>query len=399
MTLPMVSGMTMTVKKCLILIALLIGLSFSFSSRADEAGGGTGDVMSAAVCEDAQIFTRIFDQVCWDCFLDDLSLFGIGNPPPGAVQDPGPICTCTDALGVPEMGYPLSWWAPMKLNEVTTIPWCSPSLGGTRLQETFEGMGYQTKGNDTNDQAASAFYQYHYFSYPLMAMMEILVLPACNDGYQDFDLLYLSEIDPLWNNDLLALVLNPEAILFGNPIAQAYCAADCVAVTADQPIEETFPCAGCDGNLYPLTGRVKPQPDPVAGSSLITQRVLASLHRKGLAHKTIGEEAMCEPEFFPTIPRSQYKFSMIYPIPEASSDGAANIVENAESFDAVAGEAGENQGVFTDCCHPMGMSTARWCTPVGGRTRPGKDKNFVYMIWNYRDCCVRTTGASGGGEE
>lgn len=386
-----------------LLAVFMVSMLLITSVQADDAGGGGNSAMSGAVCEDANIFSRIFDQVCWDCFLDDLSLFGIGNPPAGAVRNPGPVCTCTDALGVPEMGYPMSWWAPTKLNEVTTIPWCSPSLGGTRLQDTFDGMGYQTTGYgsggdiDTN-QASSAFYQYHYFSYPLMAMMEILALPSCTDGYQDFDMLYISEIDPTWNNDLLALILNPEAIVFGNPLAKAYCAADCVAVTADEAIEETFPCAGCDGSLYPLTGHVNPQPDPVAASSLITQRVLASLHRKGLAHKTIGEDAMCDPEFFPTIPRSQYKFSMIYPIPEASSDGAIDIVGNASSFNDVAGQAGDNQGVFTDCCHPMGMSTARWCTPVGGRIRPGKDKNFVYMIWNYRDCCVRTTGASGGEE-
>jgi conjugal transfer pilus assembly protein TraU len=172
--------------------------------------------------------------------------------------------------------------------------------------------------------------------------------------------------------------------------------------TADNQLEEFYGCGGCDGNLFPLTGNVFPQPDPVAGTSLITQRVLASLHRKGLARRTIGDEAMCKPEYFPTIPRSQYKFSMLWPVPEASSDASKEIARpfigdssNAGDQQANdpandAGTAGVDAEVLADCCHPMGMSTARWCTPVGGRTRPGKDTAYIYMIWNYRNCCARS---------
>ena len=34
------------------------------------------------------------------------------------------------------------------------------------------------------------------------------------------------------NDDELTLILNPEAVLFANPVAVAACAADCVAATA-----------------------------------------------------------------------------------------------------------------------------------------------------------------------
>lgn len=147
-----------------------------------------------------------------------------------------------------------------------------------------------------------------------------------------------------------------------------------------------------------MTGNVTREPDQVAASSLITQRVLAGLHRKGLARKTIGDEAMCEPEYYPTIPRSQYRFSMMYPVPEASSDLASSTVsyaqENSSSeseyADNLAGASGGDTDAFEQCCHPMGMSTARWCTPYGGRERPGKDA-YLYLIWNWRDCCNRGT--------
>ena len=213
--------------------------------------------------------------------------------------------------------------------------------------------------------------------------------------------MYLSEVDPLWHNDLLALLLNPEAIIFSNPIAQAYCSADCIRATADAPVESSFPCAGCDGNLYPLTGFVHPQPDQVAATSLISQRAIASLHRKGLAKKTMGEEAQCEPQWAPMTPRSQYRFSMLYPVPEASTDPVPQFEMDGEITGNSPPRAGKGQEItpFDQCCHPMGMSTARWCVPVGGRKRPGKDKTFLYLIWNYRDCCVRDLTGSGSGED
>ncbi|MAA92980.1 MAG: plasmid transfer protein [Rheinheimera sp.] len=354
-------------------------------------------------CPNASVFSNIMNQICWDCFLDSLKLFGVGSKPDGASDKLDlPACMCTDALGVPEFGTPLGMWSPQNVNEVVTTPWCSPALGGMRLQDSFIGMGKNGASNSRTNSAPTAFYQYHYFSYPIMAMLGMMLLPDCTSGYVDFDLMYMSEIDPMHNNDLLTLLLNPEAVIFSTPAAFAWCAADCVMTTADNQKEEFYGCAGCDGHLYPFTGNINPQPDPVAGSSLITQRTLASLHRKGLARRTIGDEAMCKPEFYPTIPRSQYKFSMMHPVPQASTSPDKNIMtpfigdpSNPEDVKAndtatLAGSAGDSAEPYNDCCHPMGMSTARWCTPVGGRTRPGKDTAYLYMIWQYRNCCVKS---------
>lgn len=364
----------MAMKYCLRLIGILVLFGCSQAAYSQAVDLDT--------CPDGNILEGTFDRVCWDCFLDNFNLFGVGNKPDGAAPA-RPVCACYDDIGVPTMGYPLGMWTPTKINEVVTQPFCSPSLGGTRLQNTARGTGYAAS---TEDAQNTAFYQYHYFSYPLMTMMELLMLPQCMDPYYDFDLLYISEIDPTWSNDILSILLSPEAVIFANPVAKAWCAADCVATTANQQQEAAYGCAGCDGSLYPFTGHINPQPDPVAGSSLITQRVLASLHRKGLAQKTIGEDAMCGPSYYPMVPRSQYKFSLMYPIAEASTDVPAEITSNPSS--GWAGQSGDTAQGFNECCHPMGMSTSRWCTPVGGRIRPGKDKAFVYMIWNYRDCCV-----------
>ncbi len=317
-------------------------------------------------CSDANVFENIVNQVCWSCFLP-VRLMGVGPKPDGAADDSA-VCACRDALGIPEFGYQLGFWQPKRLIEHVRVPWCAPSLGGIKLQDDLFSLG-QGIDYDANDTGADmANYQYHYYSYPLFAMMQILYLPDCGMDYTDFDLMYLSEIDPTWNNDLLAILLSPEAFIFANPIAKAWCAADCAAITAGIVKEETYGCAGCDGSLYPFTGNVTAGESGPRVTSLLSQRILASLHRKGLARKTIGNDAMCKAEFWPMIPRSQYKLSMLFPVPEADRSSPNG-----------------------KCCHPLGESEHAWSTSAGGRTEPGQE-DYIYLLWGYSDCCVISSG-------
>lgn len=284
---------------------------------------------------------------------------GIGNKPDGASSN-SLACACVDSLGVPFGGTKLSYFAPLRIIETVHEPYCSPTLGGISLQEDYTAMGYSKDDR--------SFWNVHYFAFPLMEMLEILYVNCHQDGYIDLDLMYLTEVDPTWNNDILALLLSPEAIVFANPLAQVWCATDCSLVTANQAPERSFGCAGCDGSLYPFTGNVIGQNDEVAQSSLVAQRQISSLHRKGLAKKTMGDDSVCQASYAPFTPRSQYKFSMIYPRAEADEEAGGS------------------------CCHPMGQSTSVWCLPAGGRMRPGRE-DAVYLLWQFKECCLNLLGS------
>lgn len=191
-------------------------------------------------------------------------------------------------------------------------------------------------------------------------------------------------------------VLNPESVVFANPLALAWCMADCVAVTANVESEKNYFCAGCDGLIYPHTGNIHGIRDPVQNSSLLVQRQLAALHRKGLAEKTMGEEEMCGSTYSYFIPRSQYRVSMLYPVPEAHNSKALfdppkqNTASDTSTSPTSAGETPKAPTSFDmteDCCHRLGESVHKWSTLKGGRSRPGKE-NYVYLIWRYVDCCV-----------
>jgi len=103
------------------------------------------------------------------------------------------------------------------------------NMGGLQLGNST--IGYGIHGAKESSQAQQSFYQVHWYVYPVIYWLELLVDFLCLEK-QSFDVAYITELDPLWNEDELSFILNPEAVLFGNPIAQAACAADCAAGAA-----------------------------------------------------------------------------------------------------------------------------------------------------------------------
>lgn len=311
-----------------------------------------------ANCPDAKIWgAKLFTDICWTCVLP-IRIMGerIGGTdgfvPPGASKKK--TCVCDDELGLPDFGFPMGAWQPARLIEVVGEPYCSPALGGIKLVDNSKHQGGRLVQGVKTDEVL--YYDYHYYAFPLMVMLELIIQPKCNvGGYRSFDVMYLSEIDPIWSDDELAFYTNPETVAFANPIAQAACIADCAWVTAGQaPKEEAFSCAGCWGPMYPFTGNMNYEFHPIRGSSMVATRAIASLHRRGLAHKTYGDDAMCGGKIFPMIPRPQYKMSLMFPSAEANN------------------------------AHWIGDNVLKWGE---SRNRIGQEQ-YLYLLWRYTDCCM-----------
>ncbi|MDN5862742.1 MAG: TraU family protein [Salinisphaera sp.] len=313
-----------------------------------------------ASCPDAKIFgVGMVTKVCWDCLfpvvVSGIRLGGTEDAIPDGAADTKPLCLCKDNLGVYQVGIPISMWQPARLVEVVRIPYCSPTLGGVMLQQDLLRIGTPGPANSRENSQRLAFYQYHYFAFPLLVMLDLFLQTGCNaGGFSDMDLMYISELDPSWNDDELAFYLNPESAIFANPVALAACAVDAAAVTAGHPLEKLFWCAGSWGGLYPLVGHVVASSSPPRSTSLIATRALAALHRRGLARKTMGNDAMCRNPIYPTLPKTQYKFQQLYPMPEANSN------------------------------HWIGAPTFAWGE---WRNNPAVGEDFVHLIWRWDDCC------------
>ena len=80
--------------------------------------------------------------------------------------------------------------------------------------------------------------------------MELLTDMACLEQ-SSFDIAYVTEIDPLWQDDVLTALINPEVALFANPIAQVACAADCGAATSRRGLHcRVSPTSSTDKELH-----------------------------------------------------------------------------------------------------------------------------------------------------
>lgn len=313
------------------------------------------DVESGAGCINARVLSeRLITDVCWSCIFPivvaGVDISGQGGIPAGAASNP--LCSCDDGLGVPHAGVLTSMWEPARLIEFQRQSGCSSVLNG--LQLPFSKLGQGTHANfETN---GKTFTHYHYYAFPLLVMMDMFVRGKCiKDGYMDLDMLYISEVDPTWNDDELAFFTNPEAAAVANPVATAACSVDAVTTTTTgRPMNSMFWCAGAWGNLYPLSGHVTGAGGMIRHTSLSKSRVLAALHRRGLAWQTMGSDAMCEGLVQMTLPKSQYKFTMVHPKPHTNSD------------------------------YVMGESTMKWGS---GRKIPYAGEDPIYMIWRWNDCC------------
>jgi len=248
----------------------------------------------------------------------------------------------------------LGYWEPTFLVDVTRTPFCLVNLGGIELDlgsHWTEGMV-----NTVMPMNQTSFYQVHWYIFPLMHWLNLLGDLACQEE-SDFDLAYLTELDPLWNDEELALILNPEALLFANTTAQLACGADVIAASSGHlPIDSLFWCAGAQGSYYPLTGFVREHHGAVHASTLLAERMNFKLHRELLAWDS-SPGSLCAVKPYAIMPKSRYRYQMSFPVPATKYPNGAQ---------------------------PFGHTTLTW---EAGHSYPGKGEHFGYLIWRKRNCC------------
>lgn len=343
------------------------------------------DILQDATCPDAELFgPRLMTDICWDCMFP-IRLMGaqIGSGPVPDEASDAMVHVCYDNLGVGHLCIPMGMWSPARLVEVVRLPYCSPTLSGTFLKSSVRLLGGKpTKPSVGMDTSEKNFMHYHYYSFPLFFMLDLLINQKCApDGFTDLDLMYMSEIDVTWVEDVLAVFTHPEVLLYANPLAMAACGADCMSASANNPMNSLHWCAGCWGGIYPMTGNVTEYRSPPRVAGLLTARAIAAQHRRGLAWRTVGTDALCGGQIWPIIPKDQYRFQQFYPVAEASSSRTPTEQSCQRTATGVnCQSAGSNT-----CCHSIGQNQFLWGEH---RNIPAIGEDFVNVIFRYTDCCL-----------
>lgn len=261
-----------------------------------------------------------------------------------------PICICPAPPPIfQRIGLPVGFYEPSKLIEVVKDPYCFPLMGfGSSGGD--DGTLAGTSGDDGIGNQ-STFFQGHFYHFPVYALLGMFVDWACVES-SDFDLAYITEVDPLWNNDTLSAIINPEALLFGNPITNLACMADSVsAATANIPLDILFWCKGSWGNAYPLTGQTGGD-GYVEASASVASSLIYKLHRQLISWASWGY--LCSKYPAPIWTKSAYRLQIVSPI----------------------------QSPYASV---IGTTGTLWSF---GKNPPFVGDNFGYLIFKKRECCA-----------
>lgn len=299
-------------------------------------------------------FPNLISDICWRC------LFPVSIGPAkmtAGQQDAGPsppmVCSCPAPPPVfIRYGVGIGFWEPARLAEIVRTPYCSPTLG-TTLASLVAPSGTNTQG--AGESSKEAFYHAHWFTFPLLSWIGMAFTQAACASSDSFDIAYLTELDPLWDDDELAFLINPEAVLFANPIAQAACIADTAAASVSFGVDALFWCSGSQGSVYPISGTSGHHVGGVDSSMLLTHRMIFKMHRQGLGMDTSTTGAMCQAVPQPILRKNQYKSQMLYPIPQ------------------------------TQTGMPFGRPSSIWAS---GREFPYEGEDYTYLVWRKRLCCA-----------
>jgi len=323
--------------------ALSVILLLSLNNNANASGAcPTHSVLGISLITD----------VCYECMLP----LKIATIPilPGSMPDRDygatfPICFCPAPPPVfLRIGVPVSFYEASRIVEAVKNPYCFPTMGLDLSSISTAGQLGGTKGDGADRQRT--FFQTHEIVFPLFAILEILVDWICVEN-TSIDMFYLTEVDPLWNDDMLTAIINPEALLFGNPIANMACIADSIAAQADRPLDPLFWCKGSWGNAYPLTGNTNSKAY-IEDSASVAAGYIYAAHRKFIMWDSFGN--LCRKTPNPIWTKSAERMQLLAPV-----------------------------------AHPKAMGIGKTDLMWGyGKNPPFQGDNFGYLLFRKRECCA-----------
>lgn len=335
------------------------------------AGSAVG---SSKTCHDSGFFTKatIITDFCWTC-LFPMKIFGVtvpidkrnANKLPSSTASP--VCVCPGRTGFPSIGATLGYWSPDHAIEVVREPFCSPILMGTTListdEEEFKGImakfqqgstSKQSNGRGGVRESGQGSANVHWVKIPSGYFASMVNSTVCSGASGDMDFGYFTEIDPSWHSDAIALYTHPEARLFTKMYATAACMADAVATNLRKPISKANWCLGSWGMLYPFTGRGGYQ-GSVKDQAAFSAKMLAAMHRRGLAKVKYGNSAVCKDRMYFLFPKQQYQFQNFWPRP------------------------------ITDNAMWIGEAETKWGY---SRQNPGVGDDRIFIEFGYQECCI-----------
>jgi conjugal transfer pilus assembly protein TraU len=158
----------------------------------------------------------------------------------------------TPPFELPLFGVQVSYWQPIAIMEVTSIPHCMPTYGISLDADNMAGSNSMGNRPQENDKGMYS-YQTHYIFYPPFAAMDLGSI-TCTRSPTAWDIPYMSEYDPRWQDDVSSTTMFFEVMLVTHPLTQLACGIDAIAANLGFPLDILWWCMGSWGSMYPVSG-------------------------------------------------------------------------------------------------------------------------------------------------
>lgn len=297
--------------------------------------------------------------LCWSCMfpmvLGKTIPVSVSGDLPDVETDATAFCLCGSDINV-EGGLNFSFWEPLRTAEVVRHPWCFPQLGGISM----EGPGSSDHARTSRTEETrrrTAFWNVHWYQSPWFFITEAVADTGCLET-APWDLAYLSELDPLWDDTVTSFLLSPDAALFTSAASGGACAVDCATALLGTSLNSLYWCSGCQGRVFPLSGWMAAMTGSVQAWHLMAHRFAQKLTREGVLFSGHGASGQCGPYMQPLFQKDVWRTQLAYPSCNASG---------------------------SSCCQPLGRSTAL-LGPY--RTTPMTGEDGAILLWRKRDCCM-----------
>lgn len=345
-----------------VLLIPSISICFHFSSFAATTA------IPDSTCPDSGVLSAgIIDKVCWSCVFP-IVIFGapVGGGDRPDAKNTNAVCSCqVGSTSVSMPGFSSGIRAPSNIIEVVRDPHCSPFAGGIKfLQPSL--LKSPTQKTETKKSELKTFLNTNTWKFPLLYVLEALLDKNCTGSSMAIAPIGYSSLSPTWNNDELAVHLQPESIIYSNPAMLVFGMIDAGLVNASPDTygnsvvrdSQFWTIGSWSASLYPFTGNVPHSSSPPQNAALTAARGLALDHRMGQARLTMGSSNMCGGNIFPMLPKTQYKFQHIFPNAQANAP----------------------------CCVQLGESSFKWNE---WRSVPGSE-DYLFLVFRWTDCCITT---------
>lgn len=325
--------------------------------------GGTLDWVPDQSCPDQM--SKVISNVCIECFFPmRLGVqIGKGNLPDDTYA---PVCICPiEVFPWVKIGVTGGAWIPEGIFEATPTEYCSSTLGGVKFASDFSNRGIGQWADGV------AFYNAHYIPFPLGVIASLLMDMACQTSMTGWNMVGLwSELDPTWNDDILAAIKSPDGSPPSDILMAALeieCAAEYVAMQVSDTIYGSNWCTGASGPTFPLTGYVTYVGNPAMVSALSTSRLLSEMYRLGMQKKTWGTfDQVCfgEGEYKLYTPKRGHRMQQVAPKGEKGNHRIGDDWSAGETAMLPSIPGLRIQG------HEIGID------------------NYIFIDWKYVECCV-----------